>query len=384
MAFFSFSLIEDSFTYLSKQIEPNQKYYSKDITLCKELNNKNKKKQFCSLKYENRTKITNIGKKLLICLPPKFGIGDAIEYGIAIKSLTKSNKFNKIGIAFCNDHFFIFKFFFSFLNIYPLFISEEIMKEYDTVFHITLEVEALKFQKYKRSNITLEICNYFNVPVIESRGKKNNLINNYKKTISIFPVSTSVIRSLPFNVIEEIVHSLCDKFEIKIILDDSIFSQDLEEKIIKSNFLFVKPKNIESLILEISKINFGIFVDSGPLHIAKNYDKKGILIETSVSNEILLTNSKNITPFKNKYYSNYCNGPCGLVDIFNYNNNIGCYETNKVSFENIKSLKSFKNLQRWDKKVNNSQFIFNPVGCIKKIDVKNIIELIKIKIKECK
>ena len=57
MAFFSFSLIEDSFTYLSKQIEPNQKYYSKDITLCKELNNKNKNKNFCYLKYENRTKI---------------------------------------------------------------------------------------------------------------------------------------------------------------------------------------------------------------------------------------------------------------------------------------------------------------------------------------
>ena len=383
MAFFSFLLIEDSFTYLSKKIESNQKYYSKDNTLCKELNNKNKKKQFCILKHENRTKITHIGKKLLICLPPKFGLGDAIEYSVAINSLIKSNKFKKIGIAFCNDHFFIFKKFFLFLNIHSLFISEETIKKYDTIFHITLEIEALKFQKYQRSNIALEICKYFNVQIIEFSFKKNNLISDYKKTISIFPISTSVIRSLPFTVIKNIVLSFRDRFQIKIILDDSLFSKHLEKKIIKNNFLFVKPKNVESLILEVSKINFGIFVDSGPLHVAKIYGKHGVLIETSVPSETLLFNSTNITPVKNKYYSRYCHGPCGLVDIFDYNNNIGCYETNKISFENIKSLKSFKNLQRWDKKVNNSQFISNPVGCIKKIDINNIIELIKDRIKEC-
>ena len=139
----------------------------------------------------------------------------------------------------------------------------------------------------------------------------------------------------------------------------------------------------KSISNKIKKIKLIIFDVDGVLTDGKKtYDKNGILIETSVSNEILLANSKNIISSKNNYHSNYCNGPCGLVDIFNYNNNIGCYETNKVSFENIKPLKSFKNLQRWDKKVNNSQFILNPVGCIKKIDVKNIIELIKNKLKE--
>ena len=94
MAFFSFSLIKDPFVYLSTNIEPNKKYYSKDITLSKELNNKNKINSFVDLSYEKRTKITNIGKKLLICLPPKFGVGDAIEYGIAIYSLIQIKKLN--------------------------------------------------------------------------------------------------------------------------------------------------------------------------------------------------------------------------------------------------------------------------------------------------
>ncbi len=61
---------------------------------------------------------------------------------------------------------------------------------------------------------------------------------------------------------------------------------------------------------------------------------------------------------------------------------MGCYETHKISFEDINLLKSFKKLQRWDKKDNNSHFFSNPVGCVKKIDIKNIIELIKRELKE--
>ena len=87
-------------------------------------------------------------------------------------------------------------------------------------------------------------------------------------------------------------------------------------------------------------------------------------------------------PVINNYKSNYCNGPCGLVDIFAYEAKVGCYETHKLNFEKIKTLKNFNNLQRWNKKENNSHLISNPVGCIKQIGVKNIIELIKYKTKE--
>jgi ADP-heptose:LPS heptosyltransferase len=148
--------------------------------------------------------------------------------------------------------------------------------------------------------------------------------------------------------------------------------------------MVVNPKNIKSLIEEVSKTNFGIFIDSGPLHIAQCLNKSGVLIESSVSSKILLSNSKNIIPVKNKYNSNYCNGPCGLVDVFAHQSKIGCYDTHKINFEDIISFKNKKNLQRWNKKENNSHLISNPVGCIKQIDVKNIIELISYKIKEHK
>ncbi len=381
MAFFSFLLLMDSFQHLSTKIEPNKKYYSKDIALKKELNNKNKKIVFAKLNYENRINITNIGKKLLICLPPKFGVGDAVEYGRAINSLIQIKKFNKIGIAFTSDHSYLFKEFFAFKNIYPLIISEDELSTYDTVFHITLEINALKYQKYQRSNIAQEICNYFNTPLIDFK-KEIKVQKNDVNTISIFPISTSLIRSLPLHILEEIIKYFSSKYRIEIIFDNSDYSRYILKNIKNNNFIAVIPNNKKNLILEISKVNFGIFIDSGPLHIAQCFNTKGIFIETSVTSKTLLSNSKNIISIKNKYKSNYCYGPCGLVDIFAYEGKAGCYETHKLNFKDIISFKNKKKLQRWNKKENNSHLISNPVGCIKQIDVKNIIELIKYKIKE--
>ncbi len=383
MAFFSFSLLKDQLTYFSHIIEPNQKYFSKDVALWKELNNRNKKKKFCILSHENRLRLSSLGEKILICLPPNFGLGDAVEYSIAIKSIIKSNKFSKVGIAFCSNHLFIFKEIFTFSNIYPLFISENEIAKYDNVFHITLEIEALKLQKYKRSNIVNEICKYFHVPVAEFKVNKNEIIKRNIKEIAIFAVSTSMIRCLPHYVIEQIIKKFQNEYSIKVYIDDSDFSRHIEEKNTNNNCVFVKPQNVKSLILEIKKIDFGIFVDSGPLHIAKIFDKKGILIETSVSSKVLLSNTVKIKSVENKYHSNFCSGPCGLVDVFSIDNKVGCYENHKISFKNIHNLKSFKILQRWNKKDNNSHFIFNPVGCVSNINIENILKMLEDSLKEC-
>ena len=71
-------------------------------------------------------------------------------------------------------------------------------------------------------------------------------------------------------------------------------------------------------------------MDSGPLHIAKLFNKKGLLIETSVSSKILLRNYKMIKGVENTFSSSFCKAPCGLTDIFNYNNNFGCFDSLQI------------------------------------------------------
>jgi hypothetical protein len=109
-------------------------------------------------------------------------------------------------------------------------------------------------------------------------------------------------------------------------------------------------------------------MDSGPLHVAKILNKKGVLIENSVSSKILLNDFYSIKSFKNTYQSQFCKAPCGLTNIFNYDNIYGCFDSlqvNKLDFSKIENLNS---LQRGSAMKYNEKFIDNPVGCLKNIN----------------
>ena len=84
----------------------------------------------------------------------------------------------------------------------------------------------------------------------------------------------------------------------------------------------IHPKNLRQLLKIIEDINFGIFIDSGPLHVAKILNKRGVLITSSVGKNILLNDFRSIQGIDNDYKSFFCASPCGLVNVFNYNNQV--------------------------------------------------------------
>ena len=100
--------------------------------------------------------------------------------------------------------------------------------------------------------------------------------------------------------------------------------------------LILKIKKL--LFQQLKKIEYGIFMDSGPLHVAKMFNKKGLLIETSVSSKILLRNYKMIKGIENTFSSHFCKAPCGLTDIFNHNNNMVVLIVYKLKKQNSKEI----------------------------------------------
>ena len=246
------------------------------------------------------------------------------------------------------------------MNIYDEVISEHSIKKYDTVFHFTLEIIELVHQKYNRKNIEQLVTNYFSVS--KHRSFKTRTINSINK-ISIFPISTSPIRTMPVDLLNHIIIKLIKKIKIEIILNQqSEISNYIEKKLYTNNIKIVHPTNLNQLLAIIENISFGIFIDSGPLHVAKILNKKGLLITSSVGKNILLNDFKNIQSFDNEYKSAFCIAPCGLVNIFNYNNKIGCYDSIKISKNKILKYKNFKNLQRGNLKNKYINFISNPVN----------------------
>ena len=376
MPYFSFSLNQKFLDKVKSEeiknfyIKPNISYFSKNTKLWKILNKNFKYNDDGYVKYEQRKKITNINDKILFFLPPSIGLGDSIEYALAIKSILKSNKFSKVGVAFVGRYKNIFTNLFKIKNVFKEIISIKDFENFNTIFHISLEILPLKNQKYLRSDIETNITKYFGTKKI-----RNHKIKKLSKidTITIFPISNSPIRTMPLEIIQSLIDKLQDKYKIEFILDkESSISNLIEKKIDFKKVKKLYPQNIETLINLISMCKFGIFMDSGPLHVAKIFSKPGILIETSVKGNLLLSEFDTIKILPNFFKSDYCEGPCGLTNIFNYKNNAGCYQSLKVDNNILKNLK--KNaLQRGTLKNKYSNFIFNPVGCVKNINLENLI-----------
>ena len=376
MPYFSFSLKQNFIKQIKNMpsdfeyIETDQVYFSKNTNLWKILQKNENLEYLNFLRFEKRKKANLKGKKILFFLPPSIGMGDAIEYGLAIKAIEQSKMFDFISIAFVGRYKMIFKKYFNLHNIFENIISEVNLNVHDIIYHFSLELKNLKNQKYLRSDIEDSIIKKFNVPKIR---KKLNIENKKIKTINIFPVSTSPIRSMSIKILNKLIGFLENDYSLNIIFDESSdISNYLDKNIILGNYKKLYPPSLNQLCDIIEKTKYGIFMDSGPLHLAKILGIRGILLITSVNNNILLNDFFTIYEVKNNYVSNYCNAPCGLTNIFNYENNIGCFQTLLLSKKDFYNKQNLNALQRGKTKDNYSNFMINPVGCIKNINFQKL------------
>ena len=380
MPFFSFSLKKNFLTsdYLPNisinNIKNNQTYFSKNTKLWKYLNKKKNKHLINNLSFEARKPISKIEDSILFCLPPSLGLGDIIEYALSINSIINSKKFKKVGVAFIGKYEIILKKYFKIKNIFPDIINLNDLNKFKSIFHVTLEIKELKMQKYVRQDIEKIMNKYF--AIYENQFYKTNFKKNIKK-ITIFPVSKSPLRSMSPKILQSIINFYEKKYEIDIVFESgSDISKYLEKKVNLKTSKYKNPSNLEELCNIIEKIDYGIFMDSGPLHLAKLLNKPGALIITSVDEKILLNKLSNIEPIKNNFKSNYCSAPCGLTNIFNYKGKSGCYFSLNLNKQEILNIKNLNALQRGTNKSTYVDFISNPVGCIDKINIKNLLKSI--------
>lgn len=181
---------------------------------------------------------------------------------------------------------------------------------------------------------------------------------------------------MPVEIINSIISNFNEKIEIEIVLDKFYSTSEYILSNIKlKNSKLIFHNKLEELFDIVKSIDYGIFIDSGPLHLAKLLNKSGLFIETSVSHQILLHKFKSIKFIKNSFCSDYCEAPCGLTNLFNLNNSAGCYQTHKISKYDLDKNKT--TFQRGNLKKSYNHFMSNPVGCVKNIDLKKILNTIK-------
>ena len=110
--------------------------------------------------------------------------------------------------------------------------------------------------------------------------------------------------------------------------------------------------------------------------MAKIYQKKGVLLISSVSKNILLNKFYSIKSIESNYKSDYCKGPCGLVNVFEYEKNYGCYDKLLLSKSDLLKSKNFNKLQRGDLKKNYLNLYISSINCYKSFDSKKVVKFL--------
>ena len=383
MPYFSFILKESFYNsplkehFLQYNLKPQVKYFSKSSNIWRIINKKIFGAHLGELKYEERKSYISNSNSILFFMPPSIGLGDSIEYALSVKSIINKKIFKKVGIAFAEKYEYIFTNLFKLNNVYKYVVEEKEISSFDTTFHFSKEIKKIVNQKYDRSDIEKEINLFFNVEIKKSNKNKLTKV----KKITLFPVASSPLRTMPINIINSIISKFKSKIEVEIVIDDFFLtSKYLLSQINPKDVTLVFHDKIQDLINIIKNIEYGIFVDSGPLHIAKVLNKNGLFIETTVSEKILIRNYENIETISNLYKSQYCSGPCGLTNLFNLKNVPGCYETHAISKAEFNNIVNKNALQRGILKNKYMEFIEHPVNCIKNIDLEKILNTIENKL----
>ena len=383
MPYFSFILKESFYNsplkehFLQYNLKPQVKYFSKSSNIWRIINKKIFGAHLGELKYEERKSYISNSNSILFFMPPSIGLGDSIEYALSVKSIINKKIFKKVGIAFAEKYEYIFTNLFKLNNVYKYVVEEKELSSFDTTFHFSKEIKKIVNQKYDRSDIEKEINLFFNVEIKKSNKNKLTKV----KKITLFPVASSPLRTMPINIINSIISKFKSKIEVEIVIDDFFLtSKYLLSQINPKDVTLVFHDKIQDLINIIKNIEYGIFVDSGPLHIAKVLNKNGLFIETTVSEKILIRNYENIETISNLYKSQYCSGPCGLTNLFNLKNVPGCYETHAISKAEFNNIVNKNALQRGILKNKYMEFIEHPVNCIKNIDLEKILNTIENKL----
>ena len=76
--------------------------------------------------------------------------------------------------------------------------------------------------------------------------------------------------------------------------------------------------------------------------------------------------------FNSEYKSQYCEAPCGLINIINFENKHGCFDTLKKTKRVIMNNSKINTLNRGNLENSYEHFTENPVGCVKSLNFTKI------------
>lgn len=257
------------------------------------------------------------GKTVLVLLPTQ-ALGDCTQALMALRAFREARQPRKIVVACAGAAYDIFAAD-PFLTIRPLWFSKREADRADYVLDLghLLEGQNIDLWPVDFEGALLEALAV--PPSSHYPEAAKPLPAGRPLNIGLFPLASSPLRTLPPAAVRHLAAVLSRFGRLTLSLNDGQEQGRLLQRAVEpldsSITVLSGQTSIGGVLDSIAGLDYAVFADSGPAHMAKLFAIPGVAVYTSAPGDVLQGRFRNLSAYHTEYHGEYCTAPCGLAKV---------------------------------------------------------------------
>jgi hypothetical protein len=276
------------------------------------------------------------GKRLLFLLPSQ-ALGSNVATVLALAALLEHRRPTKLAV-FCAKSAADIYDTFRRIEVFPYWVDLREASRYDYIFDLG-QIEGRQDIEIWPIDMEGEILSAFGVPPARAFPAGSAPLPRRQLRVGILPLGSSPLRTLPVAVTAAVAERLRPFGDVTVYLNryqlqGRLYRQGLDVLKLPGIKVVDGLDTIGDLMKSIRTLDYGVFADSGPAHMAKLFATPGFAIYTSAPGDILQGRFRNLTHWQVPFVGAHCAAPCGLAKLrLDENGRVGCMGSLETTLE---------------------------------------------------
>ena len=257
------------------------------------------------------------GRSVLFLLPSD-ALGDAVMYAGAIREIGTAFAPNRMTVAFTGKASDVFAHVGRECELYPLFLPRRVVRQHEVV--VDFESDLPGLHRVAEELVPIDRLVLEHLALNPAYAWQAPRPARHIRRVGLFPLSSTPLRTLP-PTLTAFLHDRLTAlgYEVELVLDGRQRQGALCLQALRAASPGARPRinldSVEALLGMMTGLDYGVFCDSGPAHLAKMLSLPGYGIYTTVSAATVQGHFTNLTPWQAPYRGAACQAPCGLVGV---------------------------------------------------------------------